>query len=53
VLDFSVRSGTVRLDLETDLHVEMPTSPEFLDADLDGDDVSDAIERSENVSGNN
>ncbi|MEI6622089.1 MAG: acetolactate decarboxylase [Actinomycetes bacterium] len=51
VLNFSIRSGTVRLDLETDLHVEMPTSPEFLDADLDGDDVSDAIEQSENVSG--
>ena len=51
VLDFSIRSGVVRLDLETDLHVEMPTSAEFLDADLDGDDKSDAIEQSENVSG--
>ena len=49
VLDFDLESGVVRLDQDADLHVEMPTSDDFLDTELTGEDMSSEIERSENV----
>ncbi|HEU0101205.1 MAG TPA: acetolactate decarboxylase [Mycobacteriales bacterium] len=50
VLDFTMRSGRVTLDRDADLHVEMPTSASFLDADIDsGDSLGAAIEKAENA----
>jgi alpha-acetolactate decarboxylase len=49
VLDFGLERGTVTLDQDADLHVEMPTSADFLETSLDGGDVAADIERAENV----
>jgi acetolactate decarboxylase len=50
VLDFELESGRVVLDQDADLHVEMPTSSSFLDADIDsGEHLGAEIEAAENV----
>jgi acetolactate decarboxylase len=50
VLDFALTSGTVTLDQDADLHVEMPTSADFLETGLDGGDIAAEIDRAENAS---
>jgi acetolactate decarboxylase len=50
VLDLELVSGRVTLDRDGDLHVEMPTSADFLDTDFSGGDIAAEIEKSENVS---
>ena len=50
VLDFALTSGTVTIDRDADLHVEMPTSADFLQTALGGADDADEIERSESSS---
>ena len=49
VLDFRLESGRVTLDRDADLHIEMPTSTSFLDADIGGGDLGAEIEASENA----
>lgn len=51
VLDFMIESGTVTVDQDTDMHVEMPTSPQFLRTHLSAEGVADQIEKTENASG--
>jgi alpha-acetolactate decarboxylase len=46
VLDFALTAGTVTLDRDADLHVEMPTSADFLQTALGGTDAAE-IEQSE------
>jgi acetolactate decarboxylase len=50
VLDLELVTGQVTLDRDGDLHVEMPTSTDFLDTDFSGGDIAAEIEKSENVS---
>jgi acetolactate decarboxylase len=47
VLNFELIAGTVTLDRDADLHVEMPTSADFLQTALGGTDDAEEIERSE------
>ena len=47
VLDFTLGSGTIRLDQDSDLHVEMPEHPADADTSTD-EDIAAEIERSEN-----
>jgi acetolactate decarboxylase len=58
VLDFALESGTVLIDQDADLHVEMPTAAAFLGSDLEGQDsttdaaaLSAEIEQAENRPG--
>lgn len=50
VLDFTLQSGTVLIDQDTDVHLEMPTSPLFLGTHMGRKDVGDQIEGAENAS---
>jgi acetolactate decarboxylase len=47
VLDFELTAGTITLDRDADLHVEMPTSADFLQTALGGADDTAEIEQSE------
>jgi acetolactate decarboxylase len=51
VLDLGLESGTVTLDKDAELHVEMPTNADFLATIMDSDDIAAEIEKSENSSG--
>jgi acetolactate decarboxylase len=48
VLDFRLLSGTIEICVGTDLHLELPLTAEFKDADLSPDDLADQIEQTEN-----
>ncbi|TFD85501.1 acetolactate decarboxylase [Cryobacterium lactosi] len=48
VLDFRLLSGTIEICVGTDLHLELPLTPEFKNADLSPDDLADQIEQTEN-----
>jgi acetolactate decarboxylase len=47
VLDFTLQEGLLRVELEAGLHVELPTSSEFLEADLSGRDLDKEITKAE------
>lgn len=51
VLDFVIESGSVLVDEDTDVHLEMPTSPMFLDTHIDTEteDVARQVEAAENA----
>ena len=48
VLDFALLSGTIEICIGTDLHLELPLTPEFKNADLSPDNLADQIEQTEN-----
>jgi len=48
VLDFRLLSGTIEICIGTDLHLELPLTAEFKNADLSPDDLADQIEQTEN-----
>ena len=48
VLDFALNSGTIEICIGTDLHLELPLTPEFKNADLSPDNLADQIEQTEN-----
>ena len=48
VLDFKLLSGTIEICIGTDLHLELPLTAEFKNADLSPDDLADQIEQTEN-----
>lgn len=50
VLNFAIESGTVRIDQDTDIHLEMPTSALFLGTHMDAAGVAPQIEAAENAS---
>lgn len=50
VLNFAVESGTVQIDQDTDIHLEMPTSPLFLGTHLSTEGIAEQIEAAENKS---
>jgi acetolactate decarboxylase len=41
VLDFELGHGRLAIDTESDLHIELPTDPDFLNTDLSGDHRDD------------
>lgn len=47
MLDFTMQQGTVRIASIHRLRVELPTSTAFLDAEMDGSDVSRAVQQAE------
>ena len=47
VLDFVLLDGTLRVEVESGLHVELPRTAAFLEADLSGHDVEAEINRAE------
>ena len=49
VLDFTLTEGALRIGTEAELHLCLPTTRAFLDADLAGHDISAEIERAENA----
>lgn len=52
VLDFAIESGAVLIDRDVDIHLELPTSEQFLRTPMTADDVEQQIEAAENVSHN-
>jgi acetolactate decarboxylase len=48
VLDFALTSGRIEICIGTDLHLELPLTAEFKNADLSPDDLADQIEQTEN-----
>jgi acetolactate decarboxylase len=48
VLDFVLNSGSIEICVGTDLHLELPLTPQFKHADLSPDDLADQIEQTEN-----
>ena len=48
VLDFKLSSGIIEICIGTDLHLELPLTAEFKQADLSPDDLADQIEQTEN-----
>jgi acetolactate decarboxylase len=48
VLDFSLSSGNIEICIGTNLHLELPLTPEFRNADLSPDNLADQIEETEN-----
>jgi acetolactate decarboxylase len=48
VLDFTLLSGTIDICIGTDLHLELPLTAEFKNADLSPDDLADQVEQTEN-----
>lgn len=48
ILDFRLEAGKITLDQDADLHVEMPTSGDFLGTDLDGADIAAEVDKAEN-----
>lgn len=47
VLDYELAAGDIRICIGTDLHLELPRSPDFAHADLDPDDLQQQIDRAE------
>ena len=48
VLDFKLLSGTIDICIGTDLHLELPLTAEFKNAELSPDDLADQVEQTEN-----
>ena len=48
VLDFKLSSGIIEICIGTDLHLELPLTSEFKNADLSPDNLADQIEQTEN-----
>ncbi len=47
VLDFQLESGAVLIDRDIDLHLELPTSDQFLNTAMAAEDVGEQIEKAE------
>jgi acetolactate decarboxylase len=47
VLDFTLERGQVAVSGASQLHLSLPTSGAFLDAELSGDDLSERISKAE------
>ncbi|HEX3946105.1 MAG TPA: acetolactate decarboxylase [Acidimicrobiales bacterium] len=47
VLDLTLEGGLLQVDQDADLHVELPETPDFLAADLDGRDVAAEVQAAE------
>jgi alpha-acetolactate decarboxylase len=47
VFDFTVESGTIRIDQDPGLHVELPETADFFSADLDHHDDDAEITEAE------
>ena len=48
VLDFALLSGTIEICIGTDLHLELPLTAEFKNAELSPENLADQIEQTEN-----
>ena len=48
VLDFVMLSGTIEICIGTDLHLALPLTTEFKNAELSPDDLADQVEQAEN-----
>lgn len=47
VIDVTVRRATLRIGTEAELHLSLPRTPQFMNADLAGHDVDDEVRRAE------
>lgn len=48
VLDFALLFGTIEICIGTDLHLELPLTAEFKNAELSPDDLAEQVEQAEN-----